>query len=97
MHRSSWTVGSIHTGSTDDVLFGDPSYLRYPARRIFLNTLPELRKANTPLIHKFLIIESLIDNDIQHAQGEGIVSTRSDLEENVCLGGDFREAGVNHN
>src|SRR3972149_8970872 len=97
MHGGTRTVGGVQASGSDEVFFGDPANLRYPARWIFLNTLPELRKAYTPLIHEFLIVQLLIDDDIQHAQGQGIVCPWSYLEEDVCLGGVFREAGMDHN
>ena len=78
-------------------------FTRYPGdlfhffRRILLNALCELLKAYSPFFYEFLVINSFVNDDMYHAQGEGIIRTRSDLKPEVRLFCQFGPARVNDN
>ena len=83
LHGTRGRFGGKHARGRLDLVGRHPGDFRYLIQCIFLSPLRQCIKAVAPLGDKCLVVKIFLDDDIDHAQQQGAVRSRSKLEPQI--------------
>ena len=84
----------VHASRLADLVGGNPGDFRDLLDGIFRRALFQLVKAVTPFLDELMVVEVLLDDHVDHAEGECRIGAGADLQEEIGLLGDLAETGV---
>ena len=72
-----------HAGSSDDLLLGNPGHLLNLIEGELAGALGQLVKAVGPALDEVMVVEVLVNDDLDHREGESSVGARAQLQVDV--------------